>query len=207
MRACETLRVCSGKTCQHSLIPPTRSGLLAEIQAGQAPAWHRLVPLVYEELRRIARRQLRQRSDCETLNTTALVHEAYFKLVGQKRVSYEQRAHFFSIAACAMRQVLIDHARRHTAAKRGGEWQRVALDEVAIMAQERAEILLTLDEALKRLGELNERLARVVECRFFGGMTETETAIALGVTERTVRRDWTKARLWLYGEVHGAGLL
>jgi RNA polymerase sigma factor (TIGR02999 family) len=177
------------------------TGLVVELRQGDPDAWDRLLPLVYDELRRIARRQLRRERAGHTLNTTALVHEAYLKLVDQTRVPYEDRAHFFGIASRAMRQVLVSHARKYRAAKRGGEWRRVPFDEAEIRVDERAETLLALDEALTRLTEMNERLARVVECRFFGGMTEAETAAALGVTDRTVRRDWTKARLWLYGEI------
>ncbi|MBA4156962.1 MAG: sigma-70 family RNA polymerase sigma factor [Gemmatimonadetes bacterium] len=175
--------------------------LTVELRDGDPAAWDHLLPLVYDELRRIARRHIRRQRGGLTLNTTALVHEAYLKLVDQTRVPYADRAHFFSVASRAMRQVLIDYARRHRAAKRGGEWQRVPLDEAEVAVEERAGTLLALDEALTRLAEMNERLVRVVECRFFGGLTEEETAVALGVTDRTVRRDWTKARMWLYGEI------
>jgi RNA polymerase sigma-70 factor, ECF subfamily len=181
------------------------TSLLADLRRGESRAWDRLVPLVYDELRAIAHRQLRNQRSGHTLGTTALVHEAYFKLVGQSEVTYAERAQFFGIAARAMRQVLIDHARRHGTAKRGGRWQRVAFDEASITVEERADLLLALDEALARLTDMNERLARIVECRFFGGMTEAETAAALGITDRTVRRDWTKARLWLYGEMREEG--
>jgi RNA polymerase sigma factor (TIGR02999 family) len=181
---------------------PQVTELIAGLHDGGGDAWDRLLPVVYDELRRIAHRQLRQQRCGHTLNTTALVHEAYFKLVDQTRVAYAERAHFFGVAARAMRQVLIDYARRHAAARRGGGWQRIPFDEAEISVEDRAEILLALDEALTRLTALNERLGRVVECRFFGGMTEAETAAALGITDRTVRRDWLKARLWLYGEMH-----
>jgi RNA polymerase sigma factor (TIGR02999 family) len=180
------------------------TALIAGLQDGEPEAWDRLLPHVYDELRRIAHAQLRRQRRGHTLNTTALVHEAYFKLVDQTRVPYAERAHFFGIAARAMRQVLIDHARRHATTKRGGGWQRISLDDAQISIEERADMLVALDEALTRLSVLNERLGRVVECRFFGGMTEEETAAALGVTDRTVRRDWTKARLWLYSELQGA---
>jgi RNA polymerase sigma factor (TIGR02999 family) len=180
------------------------TALIAGLQDGEPEAWDRLLPHVYDELRRIAHAQLRRQRRGHTLNTTALVHEAYFKLVDQTRVPYAERVHFFGIAARAMRQVLIDHARRHATTKRGGGWQRISLDDAQISIEERADMLVALDEALTRLSVLNERLGRVVECRFFGGMTEEETAAALGVTDRTVRRDWTKARLWLYSELQGA---
>jgi RNA polymerase sigma factor (TIGR02999 family) len=174
--------------------------LPAQPQGEGDEAWGVLMPIVYDELRQIARRQLRRRSG-HTLNTTALVHEAYFKLAGQASLPAAERAHFFGIAARAMRQVLIDAARRHSSARRGGSWQRLTLDEAHVTTGERAAALIDLDDALTRLAATNERLARVVECRFFGGMTEAETAAALGVTDRTVRRDWIKARLWLYGEI------
>jgi RNA polymerase sigma factor (TIGR02999 family) len=180
---------------------PHLTELIEGLRTGDGQAWDRLLPIVYEELRLIASRQLRHQNGEPTLNTTALVHEAYIKLAEASRLGFVDRAHFFALAARAMRQIVIDHARRHQAAKRGGEWRRVPLDEAEIPLETRAETLLALDEALNRLSEMNDRLARVVECRFFGGMTEQETAAALGVNERTVRRDWTKARLWLYAEI------
>jgi RNA polymerase sigma factor (TIGR02999 family) len=175
--------------------------LIGELKNGDQEAWDRLLPLVYEELRRIAHRQLARQGDGHTLDTGALVHEAFLKLVDQARLPYETRTEFFAISSRAMRQVLIDYARRHRTARRGGDWRRVGLDEEEIAVEQRAEVLLSLDEALSRLSVVDERLGRVVECRFFGGMTEEETAAALGVTDRTVRRDWTKARVWLYAEM------
>lgn len=172
------------------------TGLLLAWRAGDRSALDRLFPLVYDELRRIAHRQLgRERSD-HTLGTTALVHEGYLRLVDQTRARWEDRAHFFAVAARAMRRILVDYARRHRAAKRGGA--RVSLDDATLLADERADTLVALDEALTRLTDVDERLGRVVECRFFGGLTEEETAEALGVTARTVRRDWVKAKGWLY---------
>jgi len=184
--------------------PQTMTGL-RRASGATAESWHELIPIVYDELRRIAHRQLRGQPCGHTLDTTALVHEAYFKLADRTRVPYAERAHFFGIAACAMRQVLIDYARRRATLKRGGALQRIPFDEEALTADARADILLALDDAVTRLAAIDERLARVVECRFFGGMTESDTALALGVTERTVRRDWTKARLWLYGELDAGG--
>lgn len=180
---------------------PQITELIAEFQNGDPDAWDRLLPLVYDELRRISHRHLRRQRGGHTLNTTGLVHEAFLKLVDQTRVPYAGRAHFFRVASRAMRQVLVDYARRHRAAKRGAEWRPIPLEEAEIAVEERADTLLALDEALTRLMRMNERLGRVVECRFFGGLTEEETAAALGITDRTVRRDWTKARLWLYGEI------
>jgi RNA polymerase sigma factor (TIGR02999 family) len=181
-----------------------RSGvtrLLIQLREGDQAAWDRLLPLVYEELRRIAHNQLRSQDKGHTLNTTALVHETYLKLVDQNSVTVRDRAHFFCLSARAMRHVLIDHARKRSTAKRGGGWRQLPLDDAEIPVEETADILLALDEALTRLSGLNDRMSRVVECRFFGGMTEQETAEALGVTDRTVRREWTKARLWLYSEL------
>jgi RNA polymerase sigma-70 factor, ECF subfamily len=180
--------------------------LLAAWREGDTNAIDRLLPVVYEELKRIARRQLRAEQVGHTLNSTALVHEAYLKLVDQTRVEWVDRAHFYAVAAQAMRRILVDHARRHRAAKRGGREQRVPLDEADLPIEERAELLVALDGALDPLAALDRRLAQVVECRYFGGLTEEETAAALGVTARTVRRDWVKARGWLHEELYGRGV-
>ena len=158
--------------------------------------------MVYEELRRIARRHLRAEREGHTLTTSALVHEAYLKLADQTRAEWNDHAHFLAVAAQAMRRVLIDYARQHHAAKRGGDRQRVTLESGVIgPGGERAESLMALDDALTRLAKLDDRQARVVECRFFAGMTEEETARVLGITARTVRRDWVKAKAWLYEEI------
>ena len=170
-------------------------------RAGEASAQESLFPLVYAELRRIAHRQMAGERSEHTLDTTGLVHEAYLKLVDQTRVDWRDRAHFFAVAALAMRRILVDYARRHRREKRGGGRDPVSLDEGAVSLEERADNLVALDEALTRLGELSPRLSRVVECRFFGGLTEEEIAEALGVTTRTVKRDWAKARGWLYQEL------
>lgn len=176
--------------------------LLVAWRGGDRAVLDRLLPLVYEELRHIAHRRLRPERDDHTLGTTALVNEAYLKLVDQTRVNWTDRAHFFAVAASAMRRILIDYARRHGALKRGGSAPPMSLDtsagDLAQLADERAHTLVALDDALERLKEIDERLARVVECRFFGGLTEEETAEALGITSRTVRRDWVKAKGWLY---------
>ena len=176
---------------------PDITGLLVAWRAGDRTAVDRLFPLVYDELRRIAHRQLGRERPDHTLATTALVHEAYLKLVDQTRAQLTDRAHFFAVAARAMRRILLDYARRHRAAKRGGAQAQVSLDDTALAADQRADTLVALDEALTRLAEVDERLSRVVECRFFGGLTEEETAVALAVTARTVRRDWVKAKGWL----------
>jgi RNA polymerase sigma factor (TIGR02999 family) len=182
------------------------TGILLEWGApGEQRPLDRLLPLVYDELHRIAHRQLRRERTGHTLSTTALVHEAYLRLVDQTRARWVDRAHFFAVAAGVMRRILVDYARRFRAAKRGGDAQRVDLDVAEMPLDERSEMLITLDEALGRLAELNPRLSQVVEYRFFGGMTEEETAEALGVTERTVRRDWMKAKAWLSREMGTSG--
>jgi RNA polymerase sigma factor (TIGR02999 family) len=169
-------------------------------------AMDRLMPLVYDQLRQVAHRQLGAEPTGHTLSTTALVHEAYLKLVDQSRVQWQDRAHFFAVAARAMRRILIDYARRHRALRRGGSPQGrpaapVSLDDVDLPVGERAEALLALDDALDRLEQVQERMARVVECRFFAGLTEDETAAALSVSKRTVAREWALARGWLYQEL------
>ncbi len=173
------------------------SGLLLAWRAGDRDALDRLLPLVYDELRGIAHRQLRGEHPERSLGTTGLVHEAYLKLVDQTRVDWADRGHFFGVAARAMRHILVDQARRRSALKRGGAPKRVSLTDVPVALEERSDTLIALDEALTELARVDERLSRVVECRFFGGLTEEETAEALGVTARTVRRDWTKAKGWL----------
>jgi RNA polymerase sigma factor (TIGR02999 family) len=172
--------------------------LLLALREGQAGVVDRLYPLVYEELRRIAHRALRGERTGHTLGTTSLVHEAYLGLVDQTRLEYRDRAHFYGIAARAMRHILVDYARRHGAAKRGGNQRAIALDEAILAVEDRADALLALDEALGELETLDPRLGQVVQCRFFGGLTEEETGEVLGVTARTVRRDWLKAKGWLY---------
>jgi RNA polymerase sigma factor (TIGR02999 family) len=171
--------------------------LLADLRAGRREAFDQIVPLVYQELRRSARRELAVRPS-DTLSTTALVHELYLKLSRSSEPDWHNQAHFLGVAAIAMRHILVDHARRRIADKRGGPQRPVTLDEALVAGDGQAEILLELHDALEYLATLDERLARVVECRFFGGMTEQQTAEALGVTERTVRRDWVKARGLLY---------
>jgi len=172
--------------------------LLLALRDGRAGVVDQLYPLVYEELHRIAHRALRGERTGHTLGTTGLVHEAYLGLVDQTRLEYRDRAHFYGIAARAMRHILVDYARRHGAAKRGGSRRAISLDEAILAVEDRAEALLALDEALSELEALDPRLGQVVQCRFFGGLTEEETGEVLGVTARTVRRDWLKAKGWLY---------
>lgn len=180
---------------------------LVAVRAGTPDAMERLMPLVYDQLSHMAHRQLRLEATGHTLSTTAVVHEAYLRLVDQTRVQWEDRAHFFAVAAQAMRRVLVDHARRHRAARRGGPQRRpISLEEfetdaATLAAGDRADMLVALDDALRRLAALDTRQASVVEFRFFGGMTAAETAEALGITSRTVERDWVKARGWLYEEM------
>jgi RNA polymerase sigma factor (TIGR02999 family) len=175
--------------------------LLLELRDGRPGVMDRLFPLVYDELNRIARRALRGERTGHTLGTTGLVHETYLRLADQTRLEYRDRAHFYGIAARAMRQILVDYARRHRAAKRGGARRVIVLDESLVAVEDRAEALLAVDEALKDLATLDPRLAEVVQCRFFGGLTEDETGEVLGVTARTVRRDWLKAKGWLYHQL------
>ena len=156
-----------------------------------------VVELTYQELRAIAHRRLVARGRGGTLSTTALVHEAYLKLVDQSQSGWKDRAHFFALASLAMRHVLVDRARERQALKRGGEHRQVTLNDDVTSVEEQADVLLQIDEALERLAAFEPRLARVVECRFFGGLTEADTAEALGVTIRTVQRDWVKARVLL----------
>ena len=175
--------------------------LLLQMRGGDTKAIDRLFPLVYQELRRLAHHQLRQERPGHTLGTTGLVHETYVRLVDQTRVEWRDRGHFLVVAAWAMRRILVDYARRNRAARRGGGSVRFTLDGDA-PAEERGEMLLALDEALERLAALDRRLGQVVEYRYFGGLTEQETADVLGVTRRTVQRDWVKARGWLYLEMN-----
>jgi RNA polymerase sigma factor (TIGR02999 family) len=179
---------------------------LVALRHGDPGAMDQLVPLVYDHLRDLAHRQLGVEAAGHTLDTTALVHETYLKLVDQTRVQWQDRAHFFAIAARAMRRILIDYARRHRAARRGGNEngapaKPVSLDDVELPVEGRADALLALDEALDRLGKFDARAAQVVECRFFAGLTDAETAAILGVSERTVAREWVVAKGWLYQEL------
>lgn len=174
------------------------TALLAQASDGDREAFDRLLPAVYDELRQLAGARLRFERDGHTLNATALVHEAYFRLVGQERVEWKGRAHFFAIASQAMRRILINYAEARNAQKRGGGAVHVSLDAAAeTMDPTQASELLALDQALKELERFNERGARVVEYRFFGGLTHDEIAEAMGLSEVTVRRAWRSARAWL----------
>ena len=171
--------------------------VLGLLRSGSRESLNRLMPLLYDELRAIAHRQVARKPDGGTLETTGLVHEAYLKVVAQSNAGVHDRAHFLALASLAMRHVLVDRARARHRLKRGGIAARVTFEEDRIAVDEQPEVLLQLDEALSWLAGLEPRLARVVECRFFGGLTEEEIADALGVTVRTVQRDWVKARMLL----------
>jgi RNA polymerase sigma factor (TIGR02999 family) len=173
--------------------------LLRRARRGDDAALDRVLPLIYEELRRLAGRKIRAEAPGHTLHATELVHEAYLKLSSDGRMQAENRPHLLAMASRAMRQLLVDHARSRKAQKRGGEWKRTTLTDGSVVRETSPEELLALEDALQ---ELDERQRRVVECRFFGGMEETEIALALGVSERTVRRDWVKARAWLYSNLY-----
>jgi len=184
------------------------TSLLRQVSAGSRDAFDELFPLLYEELRGLARAQ-RRRTDAETLNTTALVHEAYLKLVDQDNPQWRDRAHFRAVAATAMRHILIDHVKRSSAAKRGGRQAPLSVERIerSLAAAgereltEEPELLVLLDEVLRRLEAHSERQVRIVECRFFGGMTVREAAEALDVSSATVKRGWAMARAWLFREM------
>lgn len=178
--------------------------LLLALRDGDRGALDRLIPRVYDELRRIAHRELSRRGRSETLRTTSLVHEAYLKLVDQRRVEVEDRSHFLALAATAMRHIVIDYVRSRRTRKRGGDWRRISLDDAVPTSEDRFDEMIELDEALSRLERFDRRLCKVVECRFFGGLTVPETAAALGISPRTVDRAWQKAKAWLYREIHEA---
>jgi RNA polymerase sigma factor (TIGR02999 family) len=178
--------------------------LLAEWSEGNQAALDQLYPLVYNELRRLAHGYLRRERKGHTLQTTALINEAYLRLVDQKNVHWANRSHFFGISAKIMRRILIDHARRYDYAKRGGGAQRISLDEAAIVAKQRGRALLMLDEALTSLAKIDPRRSQVVELRYFGGLNNEEIAGVLKISENTVMRDWNMARAWLYQELSGS---
>ena len=177
------------------------TGLLRELSNGRREALDALMPIVYEELRRIAHAQLRRERGGHTLSTTALVHEAFLKLLNMQQVEWLDRAHFFATSARVMRRILIDYARGKRREKRGGDRVQVPLDEALDIPLVQADDLLDLDEALTRLETLNERFCRVVECRCFGGLSVEETAAVLGVSKATIKRDWAFSRAWLNREL------
>ena len=175
--------------------------LLGELTRGGRAALDQLFPLIYDELRQIAHHRLRFEQEGHTLDSGALVHEAYVKLADLDRMKWQNRAHFFAVAAQAMRRLLVDHATRRGTQKRGGAQRQVALEDVVLMADERSDQLLALDDALRRLEAIDARVSQVVECRFFGGMSVEETAEVLDISAATVKRDWHMARAWLAREL------
>ena len=182
-------------------VPGDITELLIAHGGGAKGALSKLVPLVYNDLRRIARGQMRGQGRGASLDTGALVHEAYVKLVDQQKAGWNDRRHFFAVAAMAMRQIVVDHARRRSRQKRGGGEAAVTLDDPMDPAGRSLEDVLALDQALERLSEIDQRLVRVVECRYFAGLSEQETAEALDVSVRTVQREWFKARAWLRSQL------
>jgi RNA polymerase sigma-70 factor (ECF subfamily) len=181
--------------------PQEVSQLLRAWSDGDQAALDKLMPLVYEELRRMAKRHMDRQGPGHTLQTTALIHEAYLRLVDQKETRWQNRAHFFAVAATAMRHILVDYARTRQAAKRGGEAVVVSLDEAAVASDERAAEMAALDDALEGLAAFDRRKCRVVELRYFGGLSVEETAEVLKVSRETVARDWRLARTWLLREL------
>ncbi len=181
--------------------PGKVTDLLVAWNGGEAEALTKLVPLVYEELRQIAQRCLRRERQGHTLEPTALVHEAYARLIDQNRVRWQNRAHFFAIAGQTMRRILVDHARRRHAARRGGPALRLSLDETVAAGDRRDVDLISLDDALNGLTALDASRARIVELRYFGGLSIEETAEVLSISPATVKRDWSVARAWLYREM------
>jgi RNA polymerase sigma factor (TIGR02999 family) len=175
--------------------------LLHAHHAGDRDAFDRLVPAVYERLCAIAHRQLARGKRGDTLDTTALVHEAYVQLVDATQVPWQNRGHFFAVCARVMRRIIVDFCRRRRAKKRGHGLDEVTLEPGLIALEEQADLVLAVDRALERLAAFNERLARLVECRYFAGMSEEETAAALEVSVRTAERDWIRARAWLQKEL------
>jgi RNA polymerase sigma factor (TIGR02999 family) len=186
------------------LATPGVTDLLVDWSNGDRKALDRLMPLVYEELRKIARRQLGFENRGHTLQSTALVHEAYLRIVDQNRVQWRDRAHFFAVAAQMVRRVLVDHARERHAAKRGGGAQKIALDESLQIPLHEDLDLLSLNEALDALAELDAQQAKIVELRFFAGLTNSEAAEALGIGTATVQRDWVTAKAWLFDRLNPA---
>ncbi|MEO7724427.1 MAG: sigma-70 family RNA polymerase sigma factor [Chthoniobacterales bacterium] len=175
--------------------------LLIDWGQGDAEAASRLIPLVYDELRQIARGYLRRERADHTLQATGLVHEAYLRLVDQTVTSWQNRAQFFGVAACVMRRVLVDHARRHRAEKRGGTWEKLEFDDALAAGLPRSLDLVALDEALQNLAQVDPRQSQVVELRFFGGLTTEEAAEVLDVSPRTIKREWRRAKAWLHREI------
>jgi RNA polymerase sigma factor (TIGR02999 family) len=186
-----------------AVFPQEISQLLVSWSNGDEAALEQLVPLVYPELRKLARRYMRKENPGHTLQTSALINEAYLRLVDQQHVQWQDRGHFFAVATQVMRHILIDHARKYRYSKRGSGAQRVPLDEVVVIGQERAVDLLALDDALTSLAKIDERKSKIVELRFFGGLSVEETAEVMKVSSVTVMREWRIAKAWLHREISG----
>lgn len=177
------------------------TALLKKLAGGNQDAANALAPMIYQELHRLAVGHLRHERPNHTLQPTALVHEAYLKLVVQRNADWQSRAHFFAVASNLMRRILVDYARRHLRAKRGAGQAKLSLDEVFLVSTNRSAEMLALDESLTGLERLDARQARIVELRYFGGLTVEEVAKVLGISPTSVRREWTSAKAWLYGEL------
>jgi len=186
---------------RQSASPEKVTQLLADWTRGEEAALREITPLVYEELRRLAHYHMEGQRGDHTLQTTALVNEAYLRLADQSKPSFTNRSHFFAVASQAMRQILVNHAKAHQSQKRGGGARKVELDEVALISPEQARAILDLNEALERLATLDPRKAHVVELKYFGGLNQDEIAEVLKISAVTVRRDWTFAKAWLYDEL------
>ena len=184
-----------------SASPQQVTQLLIDWRNGDRDALDQLMPLVYDELRRIAKRSRRAHPSGNTLQTTDLINEAYLKLAGKSGIDWQDRVHFFAVAARVMRYLLIDNVRAKQSAKRGGGSVQISLDEVALISPERSREILALDEALERLAAMDERKSRIIEMRYFAGMNIEEVAEVLNVSEVTVKREWTRAKAWLYREL------
>jgi RNA polymerase sigma factor (TIGR02999 family) len=183
--------------------------LLVDWSNGNSEALNELIPHIYQELKRLARYHMRRERADHTLQTSALVNEAYIRLVDYKKMRWQDRAHFLAVAAQAMRRILVDHARGHDRAKRGGDARKVSLDEAAMLADVQAADMVALDAALMKLAELDRRKSQIVELRYFGGLNIDETAEVVGVSSATVKREWNTAKIWLHREItsesrHGA---
>lgn len=185
----------------HSSSSSTISQLLESVRNGDADAAYTLMPLLYNELHRLAMHYMRNERPGHTLQATALVNEAYLKLIDQREANWESRSHFIAVAAQVMRNVLIDHARGRQRVKRGGLQQKVPLEDVVLISEEQSDDLIALDTAMRRLSEIDERQSRIVELRYFGGLTVEQTAEVLGISPKTVKRDWAVARAWLHREL------
>jgi RNA polymerase sigma-70 factor (ECF subfamily) len=182
--------------------PNNVTQLLVELTEGKTQVLELLLPVVYKELRNLANNYLRRERADHTLQPTALVHEAYLKLVDQKNVQWQNRAHFFGVAANIMRRILVDHARKHKADKRGGEFSKEQLEEaLVVVSDEKSVELLALDDALETLAKVDPQKSRIVELRYFGGLSVEETAEVMGISEITVKRHWKMAKAWLYGQI------